>query len=211
MQNPSAKYVAGINGWKKLTGLNIKNDAVPILILYPSINQKELSYSIQKVFDYTSLDNENVSLINIENEFVFKCNKSHLFYGLSNYLEENKYSLYPDKTLGKSVKIDSHNIITYGEDLSFDEKIVKILEIYLKTKTSEFNDIVSGSIVNSTIYIIGKYYGLDVSRLNFKYISLPIITEENKKTILMQTISLSSQITESIDCYSYKNSKERSR
>lgn len=206
LQDPKAKFVAGINAWKKITELGIKKTAVPILVLYPDLSDGKVEYTIQKVFDFRQVDNEYMLEELIKKEHIIKCEKKNLFEGLENYLNNNDFSVYLGNNLKDSVKVDN-DIITYGEDLTLDERISKIIDVYLRKQLTDFSEIVTGSIVNSSIYMIGKYYDIDVSRLKFTYIGLPVLKDEEKKLIIEKSCFFSKSIIESINSYQIEKIK----
>lgn len=197
LQDSKAKYIAGINAWKNLTGLKIKKGTTPILILYPSLSSG-FKYEVQKLFDFRFLDNENISE-DIVKKSINKCDK--LFKAMQHYLESLKISVYPMDDMETSVSFED-GIISVDATLSDEEKFIEVLKIFIEgqIRNKDYDNLVSGSIINSSIYLIHSYYGLDTSKIVFPYIKLPM-NDDAKHLILSQSFLLSNKITENLDSF----------
>lgn len=206
LQNPKAKCIAGINAWKNLTGLGLKKNSVPILILYPVLSDNCIKYEIQKVFDYSQIDNENIKEEQIK-EHLIKCDKQYLFEGLKAYLLKSGMSIYSSDDLKEGIAIDD-NIITINAALNQEDKFMKTLELYIAEKVKDNERLVSGAIVHSTLYMIYSYYDIKTSHITFPYLAVPL-PDDKKKAIFEKSCSLSYSIIENINNYYIEKLKEK--
>lgn len=208
LQDPQAQYVAGINAWKNLTGLGIKKGATPILILYPDL-ANGFHYEVQKLFDYRQVDNENINAEMI-NEYIFKCDKNTLFESISRYLKEFKVSVYLNPEVDKKICVED-NIITVNASLDNDEKFMEVLKLHIENqaKDKKYEPLLSGAIINTSIYLIYSYYGFIPSQISFPYLAIPI-TDDKKNFIFSQSFSLARRTIESLDNFYFQKMKEKS-
>lgn len=207
LQNPQAKYIAGINAWKNLTGLGIKKGETPILILYPDLSDG-FHYEIQKLFDYQQIDNENIKEEMVK-EYVFKCSKNNLFEGITNYLREFKISVYQNPDINENICMDD-NVITVKASLSNEEKFLEVLKLHIEKQVNDkdYDDLISGAIINSSLYLIYSYYEFNPQRITFPYLVLPT-SADKKNTVLEKSFSLSKNTIDNLDSFCFQKMKAK--
>lgn len=209
LQNPQAQYIAGINAWKNLTGLGIKKGATPILILYPNLADG-FHYEVQKLFDYRQVDNENIN-VEMVKEYILKCDKNQLFESICNYLKEYKISVYLNPELNEKICMED-NIITVNASLDNDEKFKEVLKIFIENqaKDKNYEPLISGAIINTSIYLIYSYYGFIPSQITFPYLAIPI-TDDKKNFIFSQSFSLVKKIVDNLDDFYFQKIQEKTQ
>ena len=209
LQNPQAQYIAGINAWKNLTGLGIKKGETPILILYPDL-VNGFTYEVQKLFDYRQIDNENINA-EIVKEYIFKCDKNQLFESICYYLKEYKISVYLNPELNEKICMED-NIITVNASLDNDEKFKEVLKLHIENvaKDNECEPLISGAIINTSIYLIYSYYGFIPSQITFPYLVIPI-TDDKKNFIFSQSFSLVKKIVDNLDDFYFQKMHEKTQ
>lgn len=207
LQNPQAKYIAGINAWKNLTGLGIKKGETPILILYPDLSDG-FHYEIQKLFDYRQIDNENINEEMVK-EYVFKCDKNNLFEAITSYLKEFKISVYQNPDMNEKISMDD-NIITVRASLSSEEKFLEVLKLFIEKQVNDkdYDNLISGAVINTSLYLIYSYYGFNPQHTTFPYLLLPV-SVDNKNIIIEKSFSLSKNIIDNLDGFYIQKMKAK--
>lgn len=191
LQNPNAKCVAGIQAWKNLTLLDLVPGAIPILVLYPVIKNDTVEYSIQKVFDYSQIDNCNLSNELVQKELK-KCNKEDLCSKLFSFLESKGYSCYPGSE-DADASFSDEGIVLFNENVEQEKVFFKILDLYLhqEFKNKELPVVVSETIINAVLYIVKSYYDLTVEDVK-AFTFLNLIKEDSDRVEIMKQLFKSS-------------------